>query len=271
MNERSHIHTDDIIVDADVHFTIDTTTRTISNQNADNVNKKLTIMQYDNRSERYSFDIDRMIDGHDLTLCNRVQIHYINIGTNRQKNVGLYLVDDVHVNEQDKDKLTFTWLISQNATLLSGTLNFLVSFECVDGDSILYRWSTAVCNIIQITAGMDNDNTIVELYTDELLTWQNAIETEFLPKLVDERYINRDFATSEEVGKIFGAYLPDEDVIRFIETIPTDNSKNLVESGGIKTYTDNAVSAAILESKTYTDRLVGDISALLDVINGEVI
>lgn len=200
MNVINHTHTDDIIVDADEHFIINTITRAISNA----ANKKVTLMQYDNKSERYSFDIDRVIDGHDLTNCNRVQIHFINVGSNREKHPGLYLVDDVHISESDENKLTFTWLISQDATMLNGSLTFLVSFECVDGDKVLYRWSTSPYNAIQITAGMDNDNSIVELYADELLTWQYNMETEFLPNLVNELYINREFATSEEVANIFG-------------------------------------------------------------------
>ena len=200
MDETSHIHPN-IVVDADVHFTIDTVTKAISSGG----NKKLSIMQYDHNSERYSFDIDKEIDGHDLTLCNRVQIHYINIGSNKQKNPGLYLVDDVRVHETDENKITFTWLISQNATLLSGILKFAVSFECVDGDTILYRWSSDVSEVIKINPGMDNDNTIAELYADELLTWKNEIELEFIPKLVDECYVNREFATSEEVAAIFSS------------------------------------------------------------------
>lgn len=254
MSVGSHIHTDDIIVDADVHFTIDPITRTISNQNADKVNKKLTIMQYDNKSERYSFDIDRLIDGHDLMLCNRVQIHFINIGSNKQKHPGLYLVDDVHVNESDNNKITFTWLISQDATQLSGLLSFAISFECVNGEDILYRWSTTTFNGIQITAGMDNDNTIVELYTDELLAWenhvamelsdwQNNMENEVIPNLVDECYIERDFATSEEVAYIFDITDPDNISAISIDDTPIDGSSNLVKSGGVKLYVDNLISA----------------------------
>lgn len=221
MSVISHTHTDDIIKDADVHFTIDTTTRTISNGN----NKKLTIMQYDNKSERYSFDIDRYIDEHDLMDCNRVQIHFINIASNKQKNPGLYLVDDVHVNPDDENKITFSWLISNNATMYDGMLSFLISFECIDktcanidecehDEHILYRWSSSIYKNIQITTGMDNNNIIYEQYADELvawethmdqelLTWQNSMEIDYIPNLVDEKYVDREFATSEEVANIF--------------------------------------------------------------------
>ena len=205
MSDTSHIHTDDIIVDADEHFIIDTVTRAISSES----NKKLTLMQYDHNCERYTFDIDRLVDGHDLMNCDRVQIHYVNIASNRQKHPGLYLVEDLHVNSSDTNKLTFTWLISNNGTMHEGSLGFLVSFECTNGDKILYRWSTNSFNGIVITAGMDNDNTIVEMYVDELLTWENYMHTTFIPDLVDKCYIKREFATEEEIAAIFDISNPE--------------------------------------------------------------
>lgn len=205
MSEISHVHTDDIIVDADVHFTIDTVTRLISNQNADKVNKKLSLIQHDIKSERYSFDMPRYIDQHDLMTCNRIQVHFVNIGTGRnQRSPGANEIKDVHVSETDSKKITFSWLIPYEATVYSGTLHFLISFECVDGANIMYRWSTSTYEDIRITAGMNNNNTIFETYADDLLTWQNSVVTDIIPNLVDECYINREFATSEEVAQVLG-------------------------------------------------------------------
>lgn len=281
MNELSHTHTDSIIVDADEHFTIDTTTRSINCT----TNKKLKLMQFDHNSERYSFDIDRIIDGHDLLDCDRVQIHFINIGSSREKHPGLYLVDDVQVMSTDKNKLTFTWLISQDATSLEGVLSFLVSFECTDGDKILYRWSSDKSDSIKITVGMDNDNTIVELYADELLAWENYMQTEFIPDLVDKCYVEREFATSEEVAQIFDISNPDgtvetviipfEEITEYvdkaivdnvnnvvddklgdyvtkdsIDSVPTADSENLVTSGGIKTYVDENIENVLTQMPT---------------------
>ena len=195
MSDISHTHTDGLIIDADEHFTINTVNRIISNTS----NKKVSLMQYDNKSERYSFDIDRKIDGHDLMDCNRVQVHYLN-----QKHPGVYLVDDLKVMESNENKVTFSWLISNDATYFNGTLQFLVSFECVVDDKVLYRWSSAIYNAIQITAGLDNGNEVVELYADELLTWQKRMENSLIPNLIDERYVEKVFATSEEVAHIFG-------------------------------------------------------------------
>lgn len=239
MDGRSHTHTDGIIVDADEHFTIDTVTREISNGS----NKKLTLMQYDNNSERYSFDIDRIIDGHDLMDCNRVQIHYINIGSNKEKHPNSYTVDDVQVNSSDTNKVTFTWLISQNATMLSGILSFLVSFECINGDNILYRWSSAIYKAIQISAGMDNNNATFELYSDELLAWQNSMEKNFLPNLVDRCYINREFATSEEVAAIFELTEPDISIVTKTTEITSSSTDGQYPSAkAVYTYISNAMN-----------------------------
>ena len=89
-------------------------------------------------------------------------------------------------------------------------LSFLITFKCVEGDEVLYRWSSSIYNSIQIIAGLDNNNIIPEMYSDELLTWQHSIESEYIPNLVDERYINREFATSDEVALIFSSTDPGE-------------------------------------------------------------
>lgn len=207
MSETSHeIHTDDIIVDADEKFTIDTVTRAISNGS----NKKLIIMQHDHKSERYSFEIDREIDGHDLTKCNDVRIHFNNIGSNRQNYASTYKVDDVHVDPDNNEKVIFTWLVGGESTQFSGVLSFLVSFKCLDEEAnILYSWNSSICNSIQIASGMDNDELIFDLYSDVLLKWQNEMEVEYIPNLVNECYVDREFATSEEVGSILSITDPD--------------------------------------------------------------
>ena len=206
-----HTHTPDIIVDSDNHFNIDIVTRAITNVN----NKKLSLIQYDHNSERYSFDIDRYIEGHDILDCNRVQIHYINIAsTNKAKYIGLYEVDDLKVHPDNDQKACFTWLISEQATQHDGLLCFLISFSCVKDNETLYRWNSSICNTITISQGINNSNAVAEVYADELLKWENYIvdnldelEAELknitIPAMVDERYIERDFATSEEVAAIF--------------------------------------------------------------------
>lgn len=150
------------IIDTDTHFTIDPITRAITNSGS----KKISLMQYDHNSERFSFDISRWVEGHDMMECNRVLIHFINGSNNKQNSsVDIYSVNDMMVNEADPNVITFTWTISQKATKYSGKLSFAVEFSCVteDGDTA-YRWSSGTYDTITIKPGMDNDG----LYDDSI-------------------------------------------------------------------------------------------------------
>ena len=59
------------VIDTDKHFVIDPVTREITNNS-----EKLSLMQNDHNSETYTFEIPRNIDGHEMALCNVVEIHY---------------------------------------------------------------------------------------------------------------------------------------------------------------------------------------------------
>lgn len=231
MNQTEHDNALDhgsIIVDADNNsFHIDITTRAITNTE----NKKTSLIQYDHNSERFSFDIARYIEGHDLQLCNRVQIHYLNIaGTSRTKTPGVYPVTDLHVDPDNENKMCFTWLISGNATHYEGALSFLVSFACVKEDEVLYRWNSDICTAITIAPGIDNSSAVVENYPDVLLQWEEYLTSNFeelesellnnvVPALVNQCYVDREFATSEEVGSIFNTEASDVNYVNSAITI----------------------------------------------------
>lgn len=240
------------VVDADPHFSIDVTTRSVTNSKS----KKVSLIQYDHNSERFSFDIDRYIEGHDILSCNRIQVHYINTAaSSRTKHIGLYGVTDLQMHPEDDTKVCFTWLISENATHYEGMLSFLVAFECVDGEEILYRWNSGICNAISIVKGINNDNAVTEVYVDELLKWENYIvdhfdelETELInttiPALVDERYVEREFATSEEVAAIFALDVGDIGNLTVTDVVQ--------ETGQSET--------AVMSQKATTDALEGKLS-----------
>lgn len=200
-----------IIVDADHHFTIDVETRAITNTES----KKTSLIQFDHNSERFSFDIKRNIEGHDILLCNRVQVHYVTAsGSARTKHIGVYDVTDLAVHPDDDTKACFSWLISENATHYDGKLSFLISFACVEGEDVLYRWNSGTCSTIVIVPGLNNSNAVVESYPDALLQYEFYLKTladdlaeevknTTIPNLVDQCYVEKVFATSEEVAAAF--------------------------------------------------------------------
>ena len=162
----SHIHS---VVDADKHFIINPITRAVSNS----TETKNTLFQYDHNSERFTFEMPRTIDGHDMTECNSIQIHYVNIDAKTKATYeGLYNVGDVDVSENDPELITFSWLISRNATQFVGSLNFIVRFACVSEQGTLdYVWNTAIHSGVYIASSINNTEDIEYGYADILADW----------------------------------------------------------------------------------------------------
>ena len=158
--------------DSDSHFKIDPITRAITNQES----KKTIIMQNDHNSECFSFEIPRFVENHDITLCNKVEIHYTNSdATKQESNPGVYEVNDMKADPNNDDLVVFSWLVSENATRYAGSLSFIVLFSCVENGVSVYRWNTAINNSISIAKGMNNGEGIAESYPDILTQWKNDL------------------------------------------------------------------------------------------------
>ena len=166
----SHIHD---VYDTDNKFIVDGVSRSIKNAST----SKTMVMQFDHNSEVFTFEVPRYIEGHDMSECNRVEVHYLNIDTvTKQENEGVYLVNDLTVNPEDETKLTCSWLISQNATQLVGNLNFLLRFICLTDDVIDYVWNTAIFSGIYVSKGIYNSDIVAEQYIDTIKAWENRLK-----------------------------------------------------------------------------------------------
>lgn len=160
------------VVDTDKHFIIDSITRSVTNAES----AKNMLMQNDHNSERFTFEIDKEIEGHDMSLCDKVQIHYNNIeASSRKENTGVYEVTDLEVSTGDPTKLVFTWLVSGNSTKNAGSLNFLIAFMCTEDTVVTYKWHSNINTSISITKGMNNGDDVVEEYADILLEWERRL------------------------------------------------------------------------------------------------
>lgn len=152
--------------DTGARFVIDQYTRQIKNDSAN----KTTIVQYDHNSERLTFEIPLYVDGHAMTLCDLVEIHYINISTDgNSQNHGTYEVNDI---KAEGEKAIFTWLVSQEGTQLAGSLNFFIVFKCTENGVTVYRWGTEIYKNLAISAGMDNGEAVLTEYPDILAQWK---------------------------------------------------------------------------------------------------
>lgn len=167
------------VYDTDAHFRIDPTTRVIKNSSTG----KNVLIQYDHNSERFTFELPKLVDGHDMSKSTAVEIHYINIdSTDKTKsNSDIYPVDDLQISPENENVVICSWLISQNATQYAGSLNFLLKFKCVDDNGeTVYRWHTAIFSGISVSSGMDNSEAVLEEYSDVLEQWKADITKDFL-------------------------------------------------------------------------------------------
>ena len=160
------------ITDKDPCFEVDSITRAIRNVSS----TKTTLMQFDHNSERFSFTLPRYIEGHDMAEVTKAEVHYLNVDT-----PGVYPMNDIAVDESHPDKITCSWLISQNATMKPGSLTFLLRFVCLTADgSIEYAWHTGTFNGISVSAGMNNIADVVEeVEKDFLAQWKAELFAEF--------------------------------------------------------------------------------------------
>lgn len=165
------------ITDSDAFFVINTITRQIRNE----ASRKTALMQNDHNSERFTFTLDRFVEGHDMSLCNQVEVHYLNSSSDNkgEYNKGLYTVRDLQIGPDDPDKVVFSWLISQNATMLVGKLSFRLRFKCVEDGVIRYAWHTAVFADISVSAGINADESFEMDYVDIIEQWKEAVQIEF--------------------------------------------------------------------------------------------
>lgn len=161
------------VYDSDTHFSINPISRAIKNEST----TKTGLIQHDHNSERFTFEMPKVIEGHDMSQCDIVEVHYINVDAKTQvESHGVYPVEDMQIDTTDSDIVVFSWLIPQNATKYVGNLDFLVRFACIDEDgNLLYVWNTAVHTGISVSNGIFNSNFILEDYSDVLLKWKNEM------------------------------------------------------------------------------------------------
>lgn len=152
------------IRDDDVRLTIDPESRTITSPNG-----KIILVQYDHDSERITFECPRVVEGHDMLEVDFVEVLYATAGAAH----GVYICDDLSAS--DADTVTFSWLVSRNATKDVGTLSIIVRFICLGtGGNVDYAWHTALFKKITVSQGMDAD-AVIEEYPDALNQWKEGV------------------------------------------------------------------------------------------------
>lgn len=270
------------IIDADAHFVVNAITRQIENKTP----SKITLMQNDHNSERFTFSVPRYIEGHDMLEVSKAEVHFLN-----GDSVGIYGMKDLAIDPKDENKVICSWLLANNATKNVGLLDFSLKFTCFDDDGITpnYVWNTVIFSGISISKSLDNSGTVAEDNVDVLEQWRQ----EFIQK--EEKNTAGGVAGLDENGKISADQIPagsggggsitvddkfdidstnpiqNKVVANFVETavmvFNIENEGTSEENIWSKNYNGSAVETHLpLVSRLYVDNAIGDIETALENI-----
>ena len=160
------------VPDSDTYFLINPYTREIENT----AYNKTVLMRGDHNSERFTFEIPRYVDGHDMSLCNRVIVHFDNVG---ESVYDIYsdvaYTDDLRINPDNIDTVICSWLIKREATQHVGILSFSLQYQCGEGEEITYEWNTDSYDEIEIRKSKNNGEGAVIQYTNVLEEWRSRL------------------------------------------------------------------------------------------------
>lgn len=127
----------------------------------------------DHESTRFGFRMPRYINGHDMSLCQEVSIHTINVSKDNKMMVeDIYAVDDFGTDPEDEESVIWTWLVKRSATTHEGHTGFGLCFRCLTDGAIDYDWNTELCDKeIIVGKGQHNEEVIDETYLSFMEQW----------------------------------------------------------------------------------------------------
>lgn len=164
------------VTDQDLHFLIDP-----KNDMAITCEGKVKALKRgDHNSEVYSFSMPRIIEGHDMSLCNKVEIHYNNIHKDTStrettENRSFAEAEGFGPARDGADTVTWTWKPTGDATQLEGKLAFCVRFACMEGEIITYQKFSGIFEAIPVGDTIHNTEAVAREYADVLEAWRQEI------------------------------------------------------------------------------------------------
>lgn len=159
----AHLHS---VYDTDKQFVIDATTMEITA-----LSEKLSLRYKDHKSERYTFEMPRYIEGHDMSLCNLVQAHYNNYSYDSStrtttENRDYDTIEDMQVSPDDEDVIIWSWNITRGSTSLIGNLSFSFHFACISDDGTEeYAKNTGTFDNVTIEKSFFNSEHLTDTYS----------------------------------------------------------------------------------------------------------
>ncbi len=141
------------VYDTDAHFKIDPLTREITYLGT----TKPRLMLGDHNSQRFTFEIPLEVEGHDMSICDKIEIHYTNTDSRtKETSRNVREIKDKQISPESEAVMIFSWLVPGDATRYAGALSFRITFECWTENTLDYSWNTAISSDMTVGSGIDN-------------------------------------------------------------------------------------------------------------------
>lgn len=184
------------VIDDDTHFIIDPVTRTITNPDSADI----VLMQHDHNSEIFTFEIPKVIEGHDILRTGAiVQIHFRNVSLDGTKSSsGLSMASPRYSNEYDNGKtVLFSWSIPREATMYDGILAFAIRIACTDNFVIQYDWHTEIFAGIPVLETIDNSDSEAKVFEELLERYKDELCESLVSKVTEQLNADMNSITSK--------------------------------------------------------------------------
>ena len=140
----------------------------------------------DHLAEQLTFEIPRIIDGHDIAGCSRRYVEWENV----DGEIGAdQLVELTELPEGAQEgMLYFTWTIRDKLAAAKGVVQFSIHFEDVDENGVrLYHWGTTNCKNCEI---LDSINHTTGTYAAIWVAGDTLVIEDYTP--VDKNTLSLD-------------------------------------------------------------------------------
>ena len=160
------------VIDDDRHFLIDPDTKQITPAQSD-----VKIAQHSKNSERLTFEIPSVtVEGHDMTKCNQVAIHFRNVDARTgQESIGIYMVPADDIVTDGANEVTVSWLVDDDATVYAGGLVFSIHFICTEEGKVVYDFPTLTYTGLIVGETVWNSEVIARKYPDVIANHEARI------------------------------------------------------------------------------------------------
>ena len=139
------------VKDSGAFFVVDPVTRTVTALDG----QRAIGVAGDHLSEQVTFEAPQFIDGHDVTMCGRKYVTWVNV----LSEVGH---DELVLDRTEGGKAYFVWTVRNGLTQAQGFVQFALHFEDVDADqATVYRWSTSACKDCEVLGSV---NAVLSTY-----------------------------------------------------------------------------------------------------------